>query len=251
MKDFTYSRLEIFLKSVMREGHHPVSFREFLEHPKLKEKTVIIRHDVDRNLKNSLTMAKFEQSMGICSTYYFRYPYTFDPVIIRKISDMGHEIGYHYEVITKSKGNIEKASKLFEKELEEFRKICDVKTCCAHGSPLSSFDNRTLFLQVPLARFNIIGDAHLSAPKGIAYFSDTGRSWGMQENLRDRLTITPQAIKIHSTGELQEHIETSEYPHIYLVIHPERWNPPGVQWYLQLGRDVFFNMGKRILQKVR
>ena len=38
-----------------------------------------------------------------------------------KIHDLGHEIGYHYEVLSKANGDYEKAMKLFEQELSEFR----------------------------------------------------------------------------------------------------------------------------------
>ena len=48
-----------------------------------------------------------------------------------------NEVGYHYEVLSKAKGDYEKAVELFEQELKEFRKIVDVKTICMHGSLLS------------------------------------------------------------------------------------------------------------------
>jgi hypothetical protein len=251
MKDFTYHRLEILLQSLSLDGYHPVSFRQFLENHKSNEKRVIIRHDIDRNLKNALKMAGFEQSLGIRASYYFRYPTTFNPEIIRRIAGYGHEIGYHYEVLAKAGGDFDTAFRLFDQELAEFRRICEVKTCCAHGSPLSAFDNRTLFSHRSFSDFDLIGDAHLSVSPEIPYFTDTGRSWGMQENLRDRLDTRKQVPDIRSTDELQEHLRNSDYREIYLVIHPERWNDPGIRWYLQYGRDVGFNMGKYALRKVR
>jgi len=45
---------------------------------------------------------------------------------------LGHEIGYHYEVLSKANGDYETAVELFEQELSEFRKITDVKTICMH-----------------------------------------------------------------------------------------------------------------------
>ena len=58
-------------------------------------------------------MAELEHELGIQSTYYFRFPYTFKPEIIGKINDWGHEIGYHYDVLSKAKGDYEKAIKVF------------------------------------------------------------------------------------------------------------------------------------------
>ena len=51
----------------------------------------------------------------------------FKAEIMQEIEKKGHEVGYHYEVLDKAKGNYGKAMKIFEAELGEFRKICDVK----------------------------------------------------------------------------------------------------------------------------
>ena len=64
---------------------------------------VVLRHDIDRKPMNALRMAELEYELGIQSTYYFRFPCTFKPEIIRKIRDLGHEVGYHYEVLSKAK----------------------------------------------------------------------------------------------------------------------------------------------------
>jgi len=53
---------------------------------------------VDRKPGNALKMARLEDEMGIRATYFFRtIPHTFKPEIIKEVSGMGHEIGYHYE----------------------------------------------------------------------------------------------------------------------------------------------------------
>ena len=67
-------------------------------------------------------MAKREHEMGIRSSYYFRYPFTFRPDIIRKIRDLGHEIGYHYEVLSKTNGDYTKAIALFSDRVRRVQK---------------------------------------------------------------------------------------------------------------------------------
>ena len=62
------------------------------EHPK----SVILRSNVDRNIRRTLRLAKLENSLGISLTYYFWVPKIFNPKIIRFISNLGHEFGYHY-----------------------------------------------------------------------------------------------------------------------------------------------------------
>jgi MoaA/NifB/PqqE/SkfB family radical SAM enzyme len=71
--------------------------------------------------ENALKMAELEYALGVTSTYYFRYPYTFIPEIIEQILSLGHEVGYHYEVLAKARGDYGKAIDLFARELEEFQ----------------------------------------------------------------------------------------------------------------------------------
>jgi hypothetical protein len=74
---------------------------------------IILRHDVDSRPGMALKMAELENRKDICSTYYFRFTKNiFDPGIIRRVSDLGHEIGYHYEVLSKAGGNFEEAIRL-------------------------------------------------------------------------------------------------------------------------------------------
>lgn len=65
-----------------------------------QEKVVILRHDVDLRAKNSLITAQIEHDLGIVGSYYFRIVKdSNNPNIIRKIAELGHEIGYHYETM--------------------------------------------------------------------------------------------------------------------------------------------------------
>jgi len=101
----------------------------------------MMRHDIDRKPENALSTARIEAESGIRGTYYFRrYGNAFRPGIMREIEGMGHEVGYHYEVLGKAKGDHERAIEMFEHELSEFRKICDVRTISMHGNPLSKYD---------------------------------------------------------------------------------------------------------------
>ena len=53
---------------------------------------------MDRKPGNALVIGKFEKEAGIRASYYFRIvKESYDENIIKKIAEMGHEIGYHYE----------------------------------------------------------------------------------------------------------------------------------------------------------
>jgi hypothetical protein len=89
--------------ALLDSGYTPLTVYSYLVlEGKKNNKLVVLRHDIDRKQKNALRMAKLEHELGIQSTYYFRFPYTFKPELIGKIHDLGHEVGYHYEVLSKA-----------------------------------------------------------------------------------------------------------------------------------------------------
>lgn len=184
-------------------------------------------------------MAELENSLGIQATYYFRYPYTFKPEIIKKIHSLGHEVGYHYEVLGKVRGDYKKAIELFEKELNEFRKIADVKTICAHGNPFYKHISLDLWKYYDFKNFDIKGEAFLSVTD-IEYFSDAGRRW-----------IYKNKTIADTTDELIKYIKSNEFEKIYINAHPERWSPSNRDWLLDYTRDLIFNIGKETLKKLR
>lgn len=204
---------------------------------------VILRHDVDRRPTNALTMAKLEHELGIKSTYYFRYKRnTFRPDIIKEISDMGHDIGYHYETLSKCDGDYEQAIKLFEKELDHFRSIVPISSIAMHGKPLSSHINKDLWSEYNLNDYALLGEAF---DIGVSYYSDSGRSWGNKYNLRDYVEGN-DALGVESTSDLIS-IINNENGSFYISNHPERWNDEVFIWYLDYLKDVIFNFGKLLI----
>jgi len=212
----------------------------------------IIRHDVDRNINNALLMAEAEERLGISASYYFRYPYTFNPEIIRKIKKMGHEIGYHYETLSKARGDYSLAIKLFEQELEAFREICDVKTICMHGKPTSSYDNRNLWNKYNFSDYGIIGEAYLSV-SNVEYFSDTGRNWNGSNSLRDNLSDSIKRKDIFfpsKTDELIDYINIGNLNNLYFTVHPERWIDNKLGWSLSYIKDFLSGTRKKVLRSI-
>jgi hypothetical protein len=246
--DFTLDKYKELCSALLVNHYVPLTFSEYLENGnKISNNFVIIRHDIDRKPLNALKMAELENEIGVRSTYYFRYPYTFKVEIIKRIIDMGHEIGYHYEVLSKANGDHEKAKELFEKELGKFREIYDVKTICMHGSPLSKFDNRDLWKAYNFTSFGIIGESYLSLGKDVDYFSDTGRNWNSKNKKRDFIPGKVERFSVDATADLIDLIEASEPNRICVVAHPERWASAQSEWLLAYVKDSVFNIGKTVL----
>jgi len=96
MKDFTLDMYRVLIERLTGAGYSFQRLEDYVEEP--MERVVIIRHDVDRNPEKSLIMAQLEAKYGIESSYYFRsVSHSWNIDIVKKISDLGHEIGYHYE----------------------------------------------------------------------------------------------------------------------------------------------------------
>lgn len=112
MHDFTFHALYQLLNSIKKQQFIVQPFMEFIRNP--VPKFVILRHDVDKKETNSLLNAQIENLLGIVGTYYFRIVSgSFDENVIRRIYDLGHEIGYHYEDLAIAKGDHKKAIMLF------------------------------------------------------------------------------------------------------------------------------------------
>ncbi len=136
--DFTLSKFRRLCSAVTQ--HYPtLTLAEYFEAEELPPRFAIMRHDIDRKPMSALLTARVERELGIRATYYFRMnSNVFRPDIMREIEGMGHEVGYHYEVLGKAKGDHRKAIALFGSELREFRKVCDVRTICIHGEMVSN-----------------------------------------------------------------------------------------------------------------
>jgi len=146
--DFTLFKYKELCEALLDSGFNTITMQEYMQGQAV-EPFVILRHDVDRRPEMALKMAEMEKNMGIRATYYFRMmPGVFEPWIIKTMHDMGHEIGYHYEVLDKTKGDKEKAFILFEEELRMFREVTDVKTICMHGNPLVRWSNKDLLVGI-------------------------------------------------------------------------------------------------------
>tara|TARA_Y100001970_G_scaffold144614_1_gene177591 strand:- start:627 stop:1394 length:768 start_codon:yes stop_codon:yes gene_type:complete len=250
--DFTIAKYENLLKGISSTGLKIYTVKDWI---KLSpEKGICIRHDVDRKPANSLKFAELEENYGIQSTYYFRSKkVSFDQNIIKNISFLGHEIGYHYEELSDCKGDYRKAISKFEKNLKNLRKFAPVQTISMHGAPLSKIDNRDIWKKFSFADYDIIGEAYLTIDyKNTYYFTDTGRSWlNDSVNLRDIQSdsLLPKK-RIASTDELIDFIKSSNLSKIIITSHPERWSSHFFEYLKILVKDNLKIFIKNILIKM-
>ena len=160
MLDFTTDMYAVLCKKIVETDYTSFTVAEYIK--KRPTNAIILRHDVDRAPATALKLARIENEYGLKATYYFRFiKSVFVASIIKEIVNLGHEVGYHYETLSKCRGNYDQAGKLFKTELEEFRKIIPVSTASMHGRPLSKWNNLDLWKQFSVNDFDLVGEAYL------------------------------------------------------------------------------------------
>jgi hypothetical protein len=256
--DFTITIYKELLDSLVNQNYSFQTFVEFIKEP--KEKCVVLRHDVDAKKQNSLEFAKIQNELGIKGTYYFRIvPQSFDEKIIKEIHQLGHEIGYHYETMDTSKGNIDKAYDEFCRNLNMFRKIVPVSTICMHGSPLSKFDNRDIWKKYDYKKLDLIAEPYFDIDfNKTFYLTDTGRKWdGSNVSVRDKVmkgtNITNTDFlkrKYHLTRQIISDIKQNSFPaQVVFTFHPQRWTNKPFDWTRELILQGIKNQVKKWIVK--
>jgi len=266
------------LQAIKKLIIRPAQYTIFLQtNPK---NSIILRHDVDRAINRNLAMAKLEHSYGIRSTYYFRHiEETFKPEIILQMAKMGHEIGFHYEVVDKANGDMDKAIEIFRTELEDLRKVTqnvtEINTVCMHGNPLKPWSNRDLWQKYDFRDFGLTGEPYLSIDYNkVFYLTDTGRTWadlkirvkdtidrsesksgekagnksgsksGNNSNSRSGANKKADPRAISSTDDVIRLIQSEKVSQICLLVHPNRWCEDFDGWAKELLLQNVKNVGK-------
>ncbi len=215
-----------------------------------------LRHDVDLKPMNSLRTAQMEAEKGLHGIYYFRaVPESWDEDIIKLIAMLGHEIGYHYESLTTCDGDVDKAFEDFCKNLEALRAIVPVRSICMHGSPRSPFDSKDIWKKYDYHKLNIDYEPYIDTDfSQVFYLTDTGRRWdGYKVSVRDKIPQyqdewTSKGLTFHTTDDIIEGLHKGLVPQkLMITIHPQRWNPSGLEWCKELFVQNIKNSIKRIL----
>ena len=257
--DFTIKIYTELLTVLIEKGFSFQTFAEYLKNP--KNKVIILRHDVDLLPQNSLEFAKIQTEMGVKGVYYFRaVPESWDEDIIKKIEALGHEVGYHYENMDTSNGDVDKAWDDFRYHLDKLRKLVEVKTICMHGSPRSKFDNKEIWNKYDYRSLDIIGEPYYDVNfDEMFYLTDTGRRWdGWKTSVRDKVTQQglwiKQGLTFHSTQDIIEAVAAGKTSSgvdvpskIMFTMHPQRWSQGWIPWFKELLFQTIKNEIKKIL----
>lgn len=183
--NFTYKHYKEAINLGKKLGFSFYCMHDYLK-AKPKNKFIVIRHDVDLSLKHALVMADVEKSLGIKSTYFIRTKGIFNPFhgknleIMRRISNLGHEIGFHYEL---NHSDIASFKKDFLKQKRKFEAVLNKKI---FGAALHRTKNpkdrsksdKLNFVEPFLSELDLEYDAYSDIfLKQIRYISDSSYRW--------------------------------------------------------------------------
>jgi hypothetical protein len=253
MPDFTLDTYRSLCRTLAESGYKPITFGEYYESESHDgEARVFLRHDVDSRVPSALDLAAIEQECGLRATYFFRLVKSaFVPDVIKRIAEMGMEVGYHYEALDRAKGDYELALKIVEEDLSRLRELAPVKSMAMHGNPLTPYNNRDLWKEHDYHEFGIEVSAYLSLDyQKIRYFTDTGRNWDeTRGNLYDTVSHST-GVRLTSTKSLIAYLR-EEVADTCILTHPNRWSSNPFFWCWNLGYDLTGNVVKGILKIVR
>jgi hypothetical protein len=246
-RDFTIQKYTQFCETLKRPSCQVMTVRQFLEMGQPQDFIVVLRHDVDRSLHSAIRMAHLAADYGIRATYYVRMTrQVFRSSEIKKLSQLGHEVGYHYEVLSKCRGSTTGSIALFEKELQQLRQVVPVDTISMHGSPLSPWNNLDLWKTWEYKNYDLLGEIYLTIDySNIYYFTDTGRGWNSERyNLRDHVNSLKPSRKVHTTDQLIRFLTEKKGLPILINTHPNRWSGSWPAWFMSALTDGFINQLK-------
>jgi hypothetical protein len=259
MLDFNLQVYRDLLETLISQEYLFITFSNYVEKSEVGDisSEIILRHDVEQKYENALQFAIIQNQLGIIGTYFFRIlPNSFQPEIVKQISDLGHEIGYHYDDLTKCNGDFKKAILRFEKNLQILKEIASVKTICMDGSPLSSYDNKDLWNCYHYENYGIIGEPYLNMDfNEFYYLTDTGRRWdGWKTSVRDKVAQqekwNKEGLVFHSTNDIIKAANQGKLPDkVMMTFHPQRWHNSSIPWFKELVLQNAKNVVKRFIVK--
>lgn len=219
-----YSRLMDTLKDKGYQCYTIDDFNTIINNKTvLPNKVLLLRHDVDTDPKTAWLIAKIEHEHGYHGTYYFRIR-TANEKYINLISEMGHEVSYHYEEI----GTYAKKHKLRTKEqvynhLQEIRSIfiqnlnmfrekyhLQCRTIASHGEWINAH-----YLHV--RNLELIDDC-IRKEHGIELEAYDEKYMKFFINAR----ISDLGTPLWNPYPVEDAV-INEEPFIYILIHPRQW----------------------------
>lgn len=257
---FVYKKWEEFCKALNDKGLQSIPAKDVFN---ADGGYLVLKHDVETDVPKAYKMAQIESRYGHRGSYYVQAYLMNDPKNVELLSEMqanGHEISYHYDVMDSNKGDIEKAIKEFEYNLELFNKNgFDIVTVCQHGNPVVErvgytsnrdfFRNEAVQAKYP-AMADIMVDFKQKANTEYTYYSDAGRMFKLifDPINNDLINSDDKNIPYNDLGEILQLI--SKDSKVILSTHPHRWTASAFSYKVKAFVFKAVKLTAKVLMKV-
>ena len=92
---------EALLRAALDRGYRTMPLSAFADltavgAPRADDRILVLRHDVDTDVRRARRMWEMEHRLGVVGSYFFRRS-TWDVAFMRELAASGCDVGYHYE----------------------------------------------------------------------------------------------------------------------------------------------------------
>lgn len=191
---------------------------------------IIIKHDVETLSKSALALAKIEHSYGIRAIFFYQFDvFLKDIEMVRSISSLGHEIGYHYDVLDNNNGDLASADLEFQRNLQIFSNNgFEIKWICPHGNPALKrvgWNSNKDFFRSDSVRSKYQGLKDIVVDKelffsGFSYISDAGYSFKAIRSVSDNDKVASNDVEI---PDIFSYLKNRRDTPVIVSTHPHRW----------------------------
>ena len=207
---FTLKHYEEICNIIAKSGYKICFFNDNLDN---SENVLILRHDVDQSLEQSIKIAKIENKYNIRSTFFIWLRSPFYSIFEKKYSDiiyeiitLGHQIGLHFDESAYKIENETDLNNCIEKETNLIRNYFNINIYAVsmHRPSKWILDN-----DIQLKKYiNVYNKRYF---RDFKYFSDSRRQW--------------------KEGCICNKININKYNKLHILIHPFWW----------IDKDISFN----------
>ncbi len=173
--NFTYDAYKSLIALLQGNNYTITDYHNWTSH----EKCVVLRHDIDYDIKKALEFANLENGLGVKSTYFVLVTSDFYNVfssananMLNKIAALGHGIGLHFDEVRYPGYNLDGLREKIIEESQLLEKAAGIKvsTVSMHRPSKMILDSN---LQIP----GIINSYSDTFFKNFKYLSDSRRRW--------------------------------------------------------------------------
>lgn len=223
---------------------------------------MLIKHDVEDKPEKALAIGKIEKRFGIQATYYVHSFFLKNPKhvsILKQMQKLGHEIGYHYDVLDNNDGDKLKSTQEFKEALECFNNNgFKIKTLCPHGNPLKKrvgySSNKDFFLDENIRKqFSDIEDVYITFPDLVEndylYITDAKYAYSYRDAKSTRTDATEEFHPLEGEDEIISRLKDKQS--MILSTHSHRYVRYKFMILMRMGLYKFSKIVASILFKTR